>query len=90
MKMTFRWYGKDSDPINLKYVKQIPGMSGLMGLLDKPAGVDWPEEEVKELVDYVHSCGLELEVIDPKINLRVSKQTPDERYLLREPGSLHS
>ena len=50
MKMTFRWYGKEIDPIQLKYVKQIPGMSGLMGLLDKPAGVDWPEEEVKELV----------------------------------------
>ena len=50
MKMTFRWYGRESDPIPLKYVKQIPGMSGLMGLLDKPAGVDWPEEEVKALV----------------------------------------
>ena len=50
MKMTFRWYGRESDPIPLEYVKQIPGMSGLMGLLDKPAGVDWPEEEVKALV----------------------------------------
>ncbi len=64
MKMTFRWYGKETDPIALKYVKQIPGMSGLMGLLEKPAGVDWPEEEVKELVDYVHAHGLELEVIE--------------------------
>ena len=45
MKMTFRWYGSKSDPIPLKYVKQIPGMTGLMGLLDKPAGVDWPEDE---------------------------------------------
>ena len=52
MKMTFRWYGRESDPIPLKYVKQIPGMSGLMGLLDKPAGVDWPEEEERvEIVD---------------------------------------
>ena len=34
MKMTFRWYGSQIDPIPLKYVKQIPGMSGLMGLLD--------------------------------------------------------
>ena len=50
MKMTFRWYGRESDPIPLKYVKQNPGMSGLLGLLDKPAGVDWPEEEVKALV----------------------------------------
>ena len=64
MKMTFRWYGRESDPIPLKYVKQIPGMSGLMGLLDKPAGVDWPEEEVKALVEEVHAAGLELEVVE--------------------------
>ncbi|MBR2662294.1 MAG: mannonate dehydratase, partial [Clostridia bacterium] len=30
MKMTFRWYGSQIDPIPLKYVKQIPGMTGLM------------------------------------------------------------
>ena len=64
MKMTFRWYGSKSDPIPLKYVKQIPGMSGLMGLLDKPAGVVWEEDEIKALVDEVHACGLELEVIE--------------------------
>ena len=64
MKMTFRWYGSKSDPIPLKYVKQIPGMTGLMGLLDKPAGVDWPEDEFKALVDEVHDAGLELEVIE--------------------------
>ena len=49
MKMTFRWYGSAIDPIPLKYVKQIPGMSGLMGLLDKPAGVVWEEDEIKAL-----------------------------------------
>ena len=39
MKMTFRWYGEGNDPISLKQIKQIPGMSGLMGLLDyKAAG----------------------------------------------------
>ena len=64
MKMTFRWYGSAIDPIPLKYVKQIPGMTGLMGLLDKPAGVDWPEDEFKALVDEVHGAGLELEVIE--------------------------
>ncbi|MBQ7866743.1 MAG: mannonate dehydratase, partial [Clostridia bacterium] len=64
MKMTFRWYGSQIDPIPLKYVKQIPGMSGLMGLLDKPAGVVWEEDEIKALVDEVHACGLELEVIE--------------------------
>ena len=64
MKMTFRWYGAQIDPIPLKYVKQIPGMSGLMGLLDKPAGVVWEEEEIKALVDEVHAAGLEFEVIE--------------------------
>ena len=64
MKMTFRWYGSQSDPIPLKYVKQIPGMTGLMGLLDKPAGVVWEEDEIKALVDEVHAAGLELEVIE--------------------------
>ena len=64
MKMTFRWYGAKADPIPLKYIKQIPGMTGLMGLLDKPAGVDWPEDEFKALVDEVHAAGLELEVIE--------------------------
>lgn len=64
MKMTFRWYGSKADPIPLKYIRQIPGMSGLMGMLDKPAGADWPEEEVRALTDEVHAAGLELEVIE--------------------------
>ena len=64
MKMTFRWYGSQADPIPLKYIKQIPGMTGLMGLLDRPAGVVWEREDIKELVDEVHAAGLELEVIE--------------------------
>ena len=64
MKMTFRWYGSKADPIPLKYIRQIPGMTGLMGLLERPAGVVWEEEEIKELVDEVHAAGLELEVIE--------------------------
>ena len=64
MKMTFRWYGSQADPIPLQYVKQIPGMTGLMGMLDKPAGVVWEEEEIRALVEEVHDAGLELEVIE--------------------------
>ena len=64
MKMTFRWYGSKIDPIPLKYVKQIPGMTGLMGLLDKPAGVDWPEDEFAALKKEVNEAGLEIEVIE--------------------------
>ena len=59
MKMTFRWYGSQADPIPLKYIKQIPGMTGLMGLLVRPAGVAWETEDIKALVDEVHAAGLE-------------------------------
>ena len=64
MKMTFRWYGSNSDPIPLKYIKQVAGVSGLMGLLDKPAGVLWEDAEIAALVNEVHEAGLELEVIE--------------------------
>ena len=48
MKMTFRWYGSNSDSVTLKQIKQIPGMTGLMGFLDyKAAGEVWTEEEIK-------------------------------------------
>ncbi|MBP5248969.1 MAG: mannonate dehydratase [Lachnospiraceae bacterium] len=64
MKMTFRWYGSKTDPIPLRYVKQIPGMTGIMGLLDKPAGEGWPEEEFSALKKEVNDAGLEIEVIE--------------------------
>ena len=48
MKMTFRWYGSDSDKITLKQIRQIPNCSGLMGVLDyKAAGEVWTEEEIR-------------------------------------------
>ncbi|MDO4594935.1 MAG: mannonate dehydratase [Tissierellia bacterium] len=65
MKMTFRWYDKNTDPIPLEYVKQIPNCSGIMGMIDDiPAGEIWPLERIKEYVDYVNSFGLECEVIE--------------------------
>lgn len=65
MKMTFRWYGEGRDNITLKQIRQIPGMSGLMGVLDeKAAGEVWTEEEIKAYVDHVHAAGLEVEVIE--------------------------
>ncbi|MGN1405547.1 MAG: mannonate dehydratase [Erysipelotrichaceae bacterium] len=65
MKMTFRWYGKNSDSVTLKQIRQIPGMSGIMGFLDyKPAGEVWTKEEIKNYVDEVHEAGLECEVIE--------------------------
>lgn len=65
MKMTFRWYGEGRDSISLKQIKQIPGMSGLMGVLDEKAvGEVWTEEEIKAYVEHVQEAGLEVEVIE--------------------------
>ncbi|MDD3538250.1 MAG: mannonate dehydratase, partial [Eubacteriales bacterium] len=39
MKMTLRWYGKEADPIPLEYIRQIPGVTGVVtALMDMPAG----------------------------------------------------
>lgn len=65
MKMTFRWYGENSDSVKLSQIKQIPGMTGLMGFLDyKAAGEVWTEEEIASYIDGVHKAGLECEVIE--------------------------
>lgn len=65
MKMTFRWYGAQSDNISLKQIRQIPGMSGVMGLLDdKAAGEVWEEDEIRAYVEEIHAAGLECEVIE--------------------------
>ena len=42
MKMTFRWYGSQMDPIPLRYIKQIPNMSGVVSSLICPPGLCGP------------------------------------------------
>ena len=65
MKLTFRWYGEKDDSIPLRYIRQIPGCTGIMGVLnDKAAGEVWTLEECRNYVDGVHSAGLECEVIE--------------------------
>ena len=65
MKMTFRWFGEGQDPISLREIRQIPGMTGVVtSLLDMPAGVAWPEERIKAMKEAVAAAGLEVEVIE--------------------------
>lgn len=62
--MSFRWYG-ESDPISLDYIKQIPGMKGIVSAIyDVPVGEVWPVEKIQILVDQITSKGLELSVIE--------------------------
>ena len=65
MKMTFRWFGANQDPISLREIKQIPGMYGVVtSLLDMPAGVAWPEERIKAMKEEISAAGLAVEVIE--------------------------
>jgi mannonate dehydratase len=65
MKMTFRWFGESSDSVSLSQIRQIPGMSGIMGFLDyKKAGEPWTEDEISRYIGAVNAAGLECEVIE--------------------------
>ena len=65
MKMTFRWYGEGNDSVSLEQIRQIPGCTGLMGVLDQyAAGEVWPLEEIQKYVKHVNDECLEVEVIE--------------------------
>ena len=64
MKMTFRWYG-ESDPVTLAYIRQIPGMHGIVSAIyDVPVGEVWPTEKMQALIETIESHVLKLEVIE--------------------------
>lgn len=65
MKITFRWYGSEEDTIPLEYIRQIPGITGVVSaLFDIPVGEIWPIDRIMRLKEEVNSKGLELEVIE--------------------------
>ena len=64
MKMTFRWYG-ENDVIPLSYIRQIPGMSGVVtAVYDTPVGEVWEPEKIERLYSLCKENGLEFEVIE--------------------------
>jgi len=64
MQMTFRWYGK-SDPVTLRNIRQIPGVSGIVSALyDVPVGQAWRRDAVERLADTVDASGLRLSVVE--------------------------
>lgn len=64
MKMTFRWYGP-TDIIPLEYIKQIPGVTGVVtAVYDVPVGEEWPLEKIRQIKDMCEKNNLEMEVIE--------------------------
>lgn len=65
LKMSFRWYGKENETFPLQYVRQIPGMYGIVGaLFDVPVGEVWPLDKIFSLKREVEEAGLHLETIE--------------------------
>ena len=79
--MTFRWYGKD-DPISLEYIKQIPGMKGIVSAIyDIPVGEVWPLDKIQELKSEIENANLELSVIESvpvHEDIKLGKATRDK------------
>jgi len=64
-KTIFRWFGPKDDSIPLEYIRQIPGIYGVVSaLFDIPVGEVWPKERIIELKKMAESTGLTLEVIE--------------------------
>jgi mannonate dehydratase len=65
MKMGFRWYGSGNDTIPLAYIRQIPGVTHIVGaLFDVPTGEVWPKAAIAALKAEIEAAGLALEVIE--------------------------
>lgn len=64
MELTFRWYG-EKDLISLKYIKQIPKVTGIVSALyDLNVGDVWPIDKLKYLKQKIHTERLKLSVIE--------------------------
>ncbi|MEI8028416.1 MAG: mannonate dehydratase [Comamonadaceae bacterium] len=80
MKMTFRWYG-ESDPVKLEYIRQIPGMYGIVSAIyDVPVGEVWPLDKLQALRARIEGAGLKFEVVESvptHEDIKLGKQTRD-------------
>ncbi|HEY8483136.1 MAG TPA: mannonate dehydratase [Longimicrobiales bacterium] len=64
MQMTFRWYGP-GDPVRLEYIRQIPGVTGIVSALyDVPVGEVWPKSSLERLKEQIEATGLRFAVVE--------------------------
>lgn len=73
MQMTMRWFGPQEDKIPLEYIRQVPGVEGVVGALyDVAPGEVWPVEKIKALIEQAHAAGLKMEVIE-SVNIQIGR-----------------
>lgn len=65
MDMTLRWYGSKFDTVTLQQIRQIPGVTGVIGTLhDKMPGEVWSYDEIMALKNEIEAAGLKLAGIE--------------------------
>ncbi|HHT92214.1 MAG TPA: mannonate dehydratase [Clostridia bacterium] len=65
MKMSLRWFGSKYDTVKLEYIRQIPGVDGVITTLySKMPGELWTFEEILELKKEVEEAGLKIHGIE--------------------------
>ncbi|WP_342269065.1 mannonate dehydratase [Spiroplasma endosymbiont of Aspidapion aeneum] len=65
MKLSFRWYGPNKDPISLKYISQIPNISSIVTqCYEYKPGEIWEQQNIKLLKSLVEKDKLKMEVIE--------------------------
>lgn len=64
MKMTFRWQG-EQDKVPLKFIRQIPGMTGVVSAVyDVKPGEIWSHESIEAVKRQANENGLAFEVVE--------------------------
>ena len=72
MKMSFRWYGA-SDPVSLQYIRQIPGMHGIVSAVyDVSVGEVWPLQKIEALKPRTVNSAAELDALPHESVIRDS------------------
>ncbi len=65
MKMTIRWFGPGFDTIPLRFIRQIPGVVGVISTLyDTKPGEAWERSRIRKLKEAAAAEGLELSGIE--------------------------
>ena len=64
MQMTMRWFGP-GDPVRLEYIRQVPGVNGIVSALhDVAVGTAWTMDGVEAHAERIDKAGLRFAVVE--------------------------